>query len=363
MKTELKALRAAITARVPVLLWGSPGIGKTAIVEAIAAELGAGFVAVSCPTRPPEDFSGLPVPRESGVVQEPMSWLRRAIQLGQERPGGCIVLLDEIGSAPPATQAALLALVQSRYCGDTAVPTSVAWVAAANPTSQAADGWELPPPTVSRWIHVSWPSPTASEWTDWLAAQSWGGPAGSKARALVAGFLQRRPSAIIAAPAEATRAGQAVPYPCPRSWEAATRLLAAQDDEETRDLLLSAALGPGVSAELSTWLRESDLPDPEAVLRAPESWQPDRARADRTIATLLAVAGAVAERPTQQRYEGAVAVAVRAADAGQSGVAVVALRVLVSSPRIRDASLRAPVALARFGQVLGLIEQAEKGAS
>ncbi len=139
MSNQMNVLRASITARVPVLLWGAPGIGKTAIIEQLAHDMGMGFVPLAVSTRMAEDFSGLPVPGPDGVRQEPLSWLRRAIRLAETHPNGCIVLLDEFSCAPQSVQAALLSLIQSRYCGDTAIPRSVAFVAAANPVDQAAD--------------------------------------------------------------------------------------------------------------------------------------------------------------------------------------------------------------------------------
>lgn len=56
---------------------------------------------------------------------------------------------DEISTAPPAVQAALLRVVLERVVGDLELPDGVAVIAAANPPEQAAGGWDLSA-TISR---------------------------------------------------------------------------------------------------------------------------------------------------------------------------------------------------------------------
>lgn len=336
LQSAIAQVEIAVNVRAPVLLWGAPGIGKTAILEQLAARQNMGFVPISASTRAPEDFSGLPIPRADGVCQEPLSWLSRAIRLATTHAAGCLVLLDEFSNAPPAVQAALLGLVQSRYCGDTKIPMSVAFAAAANPTTLAADGWELPAPTVSRWIHLDWPCPTVQEWGAWLMAQPgtrrWEGGAGAQARGHVVGFLSSRQSLLLSAPAAATTEGRAVPYPCPRSWEAAVRLRAETDVPDIADALTEAAVGPGAATEFGAWLREADLPHPESVLADPAGWQPYAGRADRTLAVVLGVVGAVCQQVSTSRYAAAVRVLVSTAREGQAGVALVGGRHLLAHP-------------------------------
>lgn len=366
-KTTMAALEAAVTARIPALLWGPPGVGKTAQVEALAQRLGMGFVPVAVSTRPPEDFSGLPVPGPDGVRQEPMSWLVRALGLAHVRSSGCMVLLDEFSCATPGTQAALLSLVQSRYCGDTVIPRGVAFVAAANPVDQAADGWELPLPTISRWLHLSWPAPTVDEWVDWLITGStrpddhvdgvWRDIPGQRARALLSGFLYRSPSSLAPVLAQRER-GDSRPYPCPRSWEHACRGT-AQVIPATGDLgphlalvevIVEGCVGRGAAVELCGWLREADLPDPEELLRAPTSWQVPRGRADRALASLAGVAGALGAQPTQPRYDAAIELCAVAAEAGMAGVAVIGAKGVKNA--VKDCGLKYPLAFARLAPVI-----------
>lgn len=73
---QLEALTLAVAADLPVLLWGEPGIGKTAALTQLAATLDLPLTTVIASVHEPSDFSGLPVigddPAEQGS-----RWLRR----------------------------------------------------------------------------------------------------------------------------------------------------------------------------------------------------------------------------------------------------------------------------------------------
>ena len=51
----------------PLMLWGPPGVGKSAAISEVTQELGVGFIDVRLAQREPVDIRGLPVPREDGV--------------------------------------------------------------------------------------------------------------------------------------------------------------------------------------------------------------------------------------------------------------------------------------------------------
>lgn len=130
--TQLEALTLAVAADLPVLLWGEPGIGKTAALTQLADDLGLPLTTVIASVHEPSDFSGLPVvgddPAEQGVPMAPPDWAVRLV-----RAGHGLLFLDELSTAPPAVQAALLRLVLERRVGALQLPPGVRIVAAANP--------------------------------------------------------------------------------------------------------------------------------------------------------------------------------------------------------------------------------------
>src|SRR3990170_2732931 len=75
---QLEALMLAVVADLPVLLWGAPGIGKTAAMAQLAADLDLPLTTVIASVHEPSDFNGLPVvgddPAGQGVPMAPPDW-------------------------------------------------------------------------------------------------------------------------------------------------------------------------------------------------------------------------------------------------------------------------------------------------
>ncbi|HUN32592.1 MAG TPA: MoxR family ATPase [Trebonia sp.] len=302
-----EALGIAVAARVPVLLWGAPGTGKTSAIRAMAQAMGLPCETVIASIREPSDFAGLPVISGNSVHFAPPLWATRLAEAGTG-----LLFLDELTTAPPAVQAALLRVVLERTVGDLALPEDVAVVAAANPPEQAADGWDLSAPLANRLCHLAWET-TPKSIADGLAG-GWVAPSvpllpdgwevGEQAsRGIVAAFLQVRPALAIAPPVNSADAGRG--WPSPRTWEMTARLLTAADcagaSGEARFVLVRGAVGDGAGTEFLAWLTEMDLPDPEEVLAEPSKFQlPERG--DRAYAALASIAAAVAARPTAERW-------------------------------------------------------------
>jgi hypothetical protein len=262
----------------------------------------------------------------------PPAWARRLAEAGHG-----LLFLDELSTAPPAVQAALLRVVLERVVGDLSLPEEVAVVAAANPPEQAADGWDLSAPLANRLCHLSWqvdPRAVADGLAGgWAAPVVPGLPDGWEAeeilaRSLVAAFLYARPALACAPPSDPASAGRG--WPSPRTWHMAARLSAAAGvadaGDEARSALIRGAVGDGAGVEFLAWLIDMDLPDPEVVLADPGSFVlPERS--DRAYAALAAIASAVAATPTPERWVAGWRVLGLAAG-GAPDVAAVAARLL-----------------------------------
>ena len=349
----VEALGVAVAARVPVLLWGAPGTGKTSVIRAMAAAMGWPCETVIASIREPSDFAGLPVVVGEGVRFAPPAWARRLAAAGRG-----LLFLDELSTAPPAVQAALLRVVLERVVGDLELPDEVAVVAAANPPEQAADGWDLSAPLANRLCHLAWdidPRAVADGLAGgWAAPEvpqlppDWAAELGL-ALALVAAFLHARPALACAPPADADAAGRG--WPSPRTWEMAARLWAASgaagSAEEARSALVRGAVGEGAGVEFLAWLAEMDLPDPEVVLADPAAFRLP-ARGDRAYAAVAAVAAVVAADPTPQRWAAGWRVLGKAAESAPD-VAAAAARTLA---RCRPDGATLPAEVHLFAPVL-----------
>ncbi|MGI8777062.1 MAG: AAA family ATPase [Acidimicrobiales bacterium] len=305
--STVEALTLAVAAKVPVLLWGAPGTGKTSAITAMADAMGWPCETVIAAIREPSDFAGLPIVRESEVEMAPPRWAQRLAAAGRG-----LLFLDEISTAPPAVQAALLRVVLERVVGDLALPPDVVVVAAANPPEQAADGWDLAAPLANRFCHLDWvvdPSALAQG-----LAGGWDAPevpslpeaweAGIPAtRGVISAFITVRPGLALDLPTDAARSGRG--WPSPRTWDMVARLWtaarAAEASTEAETALITGAVGDGAGIELLMWEMEMDLPNPEEVLADPDSFQVPE-RGDRAYAVLSSVAAAVAANPTVERW-------------------------------------------------------------
>lgn len=341
----------ALRTRVAPLLWGPPGVGKSAAIVAWAKKRGLRCWTVLASVREPADFGGLPIlgaPVETGIGSEPVPSVGFApprFALEAARDGG-VIFLDELTTAPPAVQAALLRAVVDRAFGDLELdPAKVFLIAAANPPGIAAGGWDLAPPLANRFTHLHftldtdvwtssfpgyWDNPPALSYGDGvLSEDNW-----QEARLLVAAFVRSRPQLLLAVPEAAKQRGEA--WPSPRTWDYFSRLLASarQSGLSPTDALelLSGCVGSGVSLEFVNWHKALDLPDPEELLADPEKYNHPN-RADVAYAALSAVGFAVARKPTEARYMAAWRVLARAAEQGgvEVGTAVARRLALIMS--------------------------------
>ncbi|WP_329166795.1 AAA family ATPase [Streptomyces sp. NBC_01267] len=364
---QLEALTLAVAADLPVLLWGEPGIGKTAALTQLAATLDLPLTTVIASVHEPTDFSGLPIvgddPAVQGVPMAPPQW---AVEL--VRAGRGLLFLDELSTATPAVQAALLRVVLERRVGALQLPPGVRIVAAANPRASAADGWELSPPLANRFVHLYWVHdrdvvvrglggiwPRAE--LPRLVPERLAG-AVAYARRAVCGFLEARPTLIHRLPSTETRRGGA--WPSPRSWEAALILLAfgtaASASREVLALLVRGTVGDGPGLELLAHLDRMELPDPESLLADPASAElPERG--DLRQAALEAVVAAVGARPQRARWEAAWAVLVRALETGVPDLLVAPATALAA---LRRDDWEVPEALERLAGVIGLVRLADE---
>ncbi|MFG3039919.1 AAA family ATPase [Streptomyces sp. NPDC048330] len=367
---QLEALTLSVAADLPVLLWGEPGIGKTAALTQLAASLDLPLTTVIASVHEPTDFSGLPVvgedPAANGVPMAPPQW---AVEL--VRAGRGLLFLDELSTATPAVQAALLRVVLERRVGALQLPPGVRIVAAANPRASAADGWELSPPLANRFVHLYWVHDRD------VVVRGLGGvwpsaelprldPVGladavAFARRAVCGFLGARPTLIHRLPTTETRRGGA--WPSPRSWEAAMTLLAfgtaASVCRDVLALLVRGAVGDGPGLELLAHIDRMELPDPELLLADPAAVAlPERG--DLRQATLEAVVAAVGARPERERWEAGWAVLVRALETGAPDLLVGPAKALAS---LRREGWEVPEAVERLSSVVGLNRRAEDSVS
>jgi len=314
----------------PLILWGEPGIAKTAAIRQVSGENGFYCEVLSPGERGEGAFGVTPVPVENGhgtvIDYPPPEWVR-SLRMEDGTEVG-VVFIDELGSVAPALQPALLGAIQERRIGGHQFGPRVRVIGAANPVGHAAGGWDLAAPVANRLGHVDWPAPDANEWGTWLLGGAdesgevrdalkeearvmklWPS-AFAKASGLAAAFTQRRPELLQKMPKDGDPA-QSRAWPSPRSWEAAVRARASAEVHGLTDVeqeeLIAAFIGTSAAGEWAVWIDEADLPEPADVLDGKATWKHDPQRLDRTAAVLGACAALVVPAKAERRKERAEA--------------------------------------------------------
>ncbi len=267
---------------IPVLLWGRPGVGKSSFIEGLASDQ-LRVTTLIASIHDPTDFSGLPV-LESGSVRYAIpEWVKK---FPDDEDG--ILFLDELSTAPPSVQAALLRVVFERQVGFHRLPDRVRIVAAANPPDLMIGGWELSPPLRNRFVHLNWAIPEPlyirSLTEGWAKGElpkidpyahrqrlpTW--------KVKIAGFLRLSGTALHSDPEE-----NAYGFASPRTWDFAAALLAGcdvlgyrpgSDDPTAQTVLLeliAGCLGEATALPFLEYLNRLRIPDPEDVLSGQQS--------------------------------------------------------------------------------------------
>jgi len=173
MTTAIQLLSAAVSANVPAIWWGKPGIGKTAILSQLGESFGLPTVVISLATRAPEDVGGLPVPDADN-----RSSFRRLMDPVFQRIADepALLVIDELNrAASRATMNAALRGIQERTWGDLQMHPGSRIVATGNPSSVDSGAADLPSALANRFLHCH-KEAESSAWFQWMLSGS-SGPA------------------------------------------------------------------------------------------------------------------------------------------------------------------------------------------
>lgn len=357
----IQSLGICVSVRIPVLLWGNPGEGKTAAVESATLQ-GWHVETVIITHSDPSDFAGLPVVTSDGSVSlAPPAWAKRLA----DHDGPSIAFFDEFSTASPSLQAAALRPLTHYEVGSIQLPPTVSFVAAANPADVAAAGWELTAPTASRFVHLDWGMPY-DVFAEGIITGQWPSlpvhrePEDysrflDEERVLVSGFLRARESQLSVIPADAEARGRA--FPTPRTWDYASRLSsfarAVHASPDVRQLLVSGCVGEAAAHEYLRWVTTQDLVDPELLLNDPNVADFIDVRHDRVFVMLQAVLAAFSRQPTNERWQAAIEICALAAEQAGIDPAIPVIRSLMR-PGLRPAGTVMPRSIKIFAPALAL---------
>jgi hypothetical protein len=265
-------LRAAITSPNPlrVLIAGSPGLGKTSMVNQAAEVEGADTEVFKAGVHEPPDVTGL----------LPYGFLLRVREYASGAKGKRLVLfLDDMGQGTSGMNAALM-----KFVDDYKSNPNIVIIAATNKRTDRSGVNTMFEALKSRFHTIVELQTNLRDWIKWAAK------GGIDSRVL--SYLSFRPDHLHHF--EPKEIGDLDNFPCPRTWEQASDLIKIDLPRALRTAALSGAVGNAVATEFDGFLRVADdLPDIDAVVANPNA-APSPEKME--VSALWALAGALADR-------------------------------------------------------------------
>lgn len=292
--TTMQSLQVACDARIPVMLVGAPGVGKTEVIREMAKQMGYRLITLIGSQMDPTDIAGLPQGRsitlDDGNVVEATVNLATQWQISILKYKKVILFLDEFSNTSSAVRASMLTVLQNReFPNGEVMPEETIVIGAMNPTDSAADGWDLDKPTSNRMLFLKWDPPKAAWYEGMLTA--WGRPLSKEEkywRRRIVSFLEEQPYLVHhendgeegsveasgsthgdSADAEILRYAWA----SRRSWDNYAKALGHVDkkNHSVQDNIGQGLVGWKATSAFRDWQMRNDSIDPRQALEDPET--------------------------------------------------------------------------------------------
>ena len=253
----------------PIMLIGAPGLGKTAIMSQIAAELDIGYVGYTITHHTRQSAIGLPMieTREYGGVENPitrytMSEIVASVYEAMETQGRRegILFIDEVNCVSETLSAAMLDLLQNKKFGPHPIPSGWVLVAAGNPPEFNSSAREFDIATLDR-IRVIDVEPDTDVWLKYAMSAG--------IHDAVTYYLQVKPQNLLRI--ENTPDGPV--FVTPRGWEDLSMVLREHERlglDVGVDLISQYVRYPEIAAEFKRYMdfhrKYSEDHDVDAIL-------------------------------------------------------------------------------------------------
>lgn len=225
----------------PIMIWGSPGCGKSSIVRQVAEDLGIDFIDARLPQMEPCDIKGLPVPDKENKV---MDWFINGMwPRGKDTKG--ILFLDELSACDKSIAVAAYELVLDRRLGKLySVPDGWMIVAAGNTTTDRAVANTMSSALANRFMHLELET-DAETFFQYAVSHNF--------HPAVTGYLKWRPGHLFSMEKQNLERG----WPSPRSWENVSKMCHVCKNEDVLRKVVYGLVGNAVGVEFMEYFKLS----------------------------------------------------------------------------------------------------------
>jgi len=212
MKTQelINSVTKLIQMNVVPLIVGSPGIGKTQIIEGIAKELEWQYEIVIPSMMNPTDLSGLPFrvnDKQADFLPYGLSY--RILNATDN----LLIVIDDLIQSTPLMQAALMQLIEARIVGGKRIPDCVRFVSLTNSASHGAGGTKILEPLKGRTCIIQL-DVDPKQWIKW-------GIESGRIEKEILFYIQTYPESLV----DFAVCKDIANTPSPRNWERLSKLL------------------------------------------------------------------------------------------------------------------------------------------
>ncbi|WP_321313111.1 MoxR family ATPase [Halarcobacter sp.] len=268
-----RAIEHLTKRKVPIFLWGPPGIGKSSIVSQIAKEQGIECIDLRLSLLDPTDLRGIPFfkQEDNSAVWAPASFLPD----GSKEKG--ILFLDELNTAAPMVQASAYQLILDRKIGEYTLPEGWSIVAAGNRESDRGVVFRMASPLANRFVHLEM-QPCIEDWKIWANK--------TNINKTIIAFISYRPDALFAFNTQ----DESKSFATPRTWEYVNEILESKPDEDLLLTMIGGAIGEELAASFLGFKDvESKLPNIEEILEGKTEEVPEETAALHMLCTSLSM--------------------------------------------------------------------------
>jgi len=241
----------------PIMLWGSPGIGKSQAIKQVSEllEKETGKQVILTDIRlvlfNPVDLRGIPVVDKE---KEAAIWLRPEIfKMDDSENIINILFLDELTSCPQSIQACAYQIILDRKVGEHKLPDNCIVIAAGNKIEDRSVSHKLSKALANRLVHLE-VEPNIDDWKQWAMQ--------NKIDKRILGYLNFNNSYLFKFSPESSENA----FPTPRTWEMVNKTLSIMDMDSAFPFI-AGSVGESTAFDFFSYSKCFDkLPDIKSIL-------------------------------------------------------------------------------------------------
>jgi hypothetical protein len=250
----VELLAAHLIRRMPVLVTGAPGVGKTDVAHQAASRTGFADVVVTHPAvEDPTDIKGLPTVDVHGNARwAPYGLLARVLSATSPT----VLLADDLGQGSASVQAGYMQLLLARRVGEHALPDCVSIIACTNRRTDRAGVSGILEPVKGRCTVVEMVA-DVDAWSQWAVSAG--------VDPYVIAFNRLRPELLSAFVPSADMTNS----PTPRNWAAVSTILSMGLSTRVEMAAIAGRVGEGAAMEFAAFRTTAKTVNVDAVLLDP----------------------------------------------------------------------------------------------